>query len=65
MCWVPGLGRPPASKEKEVGLLTKEYHGVKVLGRGKLEKKLTVQANKFSKSAEDAIKAAGGNPEVI
>ena len=49
----------------ESGLLSKELHGVKVLGSGKLEKKLTVQAAKFSKSAEDAIKAAGGTAEVI
>ena len=50
---------------KEVGLVSKEYHGLKVLGNGKLEKKLTVQANKFSKSAEEAIKNAGGSAEVI
>ena len=50
---------------KEVGLLTKEYNGLKILGAGKLEKKLTVQANKFSASAEEAITAAGGKAEVI
>ena len=50
---------------KEAGLVGKEFHGVKVLGKGKLEKKLTVQAAKFSKSAEEAIKAAGGTAEVI
>ena len=50
---------------KEVGLLTKEYDGVKVLGRGKLEKKLTVQAARFSKTAEAAIVDAGGKAEVI
>ena len=50
---------------KEVGLIGKEFHGVKVLGAGKLEKKLTVQAAKFSKSAEEAIKNAGGTAEVI
>ena len=50
---------------KEAGLVGKEYHGVKVLGKGKLEKRLTVQAAKFSKSAEEAIKAAGGTAEVI
>ena len=50
---------------KEVGLVGNEFHGVKVLGKGKLEKKLTVQAAKFSKSAEEAIKAAGGVAEVI
>ena len=50
---------------KEVGLVTKEYNGLKVLGDGKLEKKLTVQANAFSKSAEKAISDAGGKIEVI
>ena len=50
---------------KEVGLIGREFHGVKVLGAGKLEKKLTVQAAKFSKSAEEAIKNAGGSAEVI
>lgn len=50
---------------KEVGLIGREFHGVKVLGAGKLEKKLTVQAAKFSKSAEEAINAAGGKAEVI
>ena len=34
-------------------------------GKGKLEKALTVQASKFSKSALEAIKAAGGTAEVI
>ena len=50
---------------KEVGLLKKEYNGLKVLGNGKLTKKLTVQANAFSKTAEAAINEAGGKIEVI
>lgn len=50
---------------KEVGLLTKEYDGLKVLGNGSLTKALTVQANKFSASAEKAITAVGGKVEVI
>lgn len=50
---------------KEKGLVKKEYDGVKVLGKGKLEKKLTVKANKFSKSAQEAIEAVGGTIEVI
>ena len=42
-------------------------HGlVKVLGRGDLgDRKLTVKAHAFSKSAEEAIRAAGGSVEVI
>ncbi len=39
--------------------------GVKVLGNGTLEKKLSVQANAFSKSAVEAIEKLGGKVEVI
>ena len=39
--------------------------GLKVLGNGEITKKLTVKANKFSKSAEEKINAVGGNVEVI
>jgi large subunit ribosomal protein L15 len=41
-------------------------HGlVKVLGRGELSRKVTVKAHAFSKSAEQAITAAGGSVEVL
>ena len=50
---------------KEAGLVKKEYDGVKILGNGKLSKALTVQANKFSKSAEKAITEAGGKVEAL
>ena len=50
---------------QEKGLVKKDYDGVKVLGNGKLEKNLTVKANKFSKTAEAAITSAGGKIEVI
>ena len=50
----------------EAGLVTlKANGGVKVLGNGTLEKKLTVKANKFSASAKEAIEKAGGTVEVI
>ena len=49
----------------EVGLIKKDCDGVKVLGNGELTKKLTVQAHKFSKSAEDAIAKAGGKVEEL
>ena len=49
----------------EAGLINKDYYLVKILGDGKLEKKLTVQANKFSNSAVAAIEGAGGKTEVI
>ena len=50
---------------KDTGLVKKQYDGVKVLGNGKLEKKLTIQANKFSASALEKIKEAGSKAEVI
>ena len=50
---------------KDTGLLKKQLDGVKVLGNGKLEKKLTIQANKFSTSALEKIKEAGSKAEVI
>jgi len=46
-------------------LIRKVLGGVKVLGDGTLEKKLTVQANKFTGSAVEKIEAAGGSVEVI
>lgn len=49
----------------ETKIITKVLSGVKVLAYGKLEKKLTVKANKFSNSAKEAIEAAGGTVEVI
>ena len=39
--------------------------GVKILGCGTLEKKLTIKAHKFSASASEEIKKAGGTAEVI
>ena len=50
---------------KEVGLVRKEYDGIKILGNGKLNVKLEVSAHKFSKAAEEAIKNAGGTTEVL
>ena len=50
---------------KAAGLVKKHLDGVKVLGDGKLEKKLTVKAEKFSKSAQKAIEEAGGKAEVL
>ena len=48
------------------GVLSKvEDYGVKVLGKGELTKKLTVRANKFTKSAAEAIEKAGGKVEVL
>ena len=49
----------------EEGILKNVYDGVRILGNGELTKKLTVKANGFSKTAENKIKAAGGEVEVI
>ena len=50
---------------KAAGLVKKELDGLKVLGNGKLAKKLTVKAAKFSASAKKAIEEAGGTAEVL
>ena len=49
----------------ETGVIKKIVYGVKVLGDGELQKKITVQAHKFSQSAIEKIEAAGGKAEVI
>lgn len=46
-------------------VVSKVLDGVKILGNGNLEKKLTVKATKFSKSAAEKIEAAGGKVEVV
>ncbi len=47
------------------GIVKKVNDGVKIMGNGELTKKLTVQAAKFTKSAQEKIEAAGGKAEVI
>lgn len=49
----------------EKGIIKNIKDGVKVLGEGELTKALKVRAHKFSKSAEEKIKAAGGTVEVL
>lgn len=49
----------------EEGVLSHLKSGLKVLGRGTIDKNLTVKAHKFSASAKEAIEAAGGKTEVI
>ncbi|NLO48912.1 MAG: 50S ribosomal protein L15 [Clostridiales bacterium] len=48
-----------------IGLLNKCTYGVKILGNGELQKKLTVKASAFSESAKQKIEAAGGKTEVV
>ena len=50
---------------KEMGIIKKELSGLKVLGNGNLEKKLTIKANRFSSKAVSKIEDAGGTAEVI
>ncbi len=50
---------------KEIGLAKGRFDVIKVLGNGDLNKKLSVRAHRFSKSAEEKIAAAGGTVERI
>jgi len=47
------------------GVIKNPLAGIKILGEGELTVKLSVKANKFSKSAAEKIIAAGGQTEVI
>ncbi|TCS79996.1 50S ribosomal protein L15 [Pectinatus cerevisiiphilus] len=49
----------------ESGILKNVHDGIRILGNGEITKKLTVRAQGFTKSAEEKIKAAGGQIEVI
>ena len=63
-CYEDGTEITPELLTKD-GKVKQVMAGVKILGEGNLEKKLTVKANKFSKSAIEKIEAAGGKAEVI
>ena len=47
------------------GIIGKLNDGIVILGTGNLEKKLTVKAKRFTKSATEKIEAVGGKTEVI
>ena len=49
----------------EAGILKNVRDGIRILGNGTLERKLTVIANGFTKTAEEKIIAVGGKVEVI
>jgi len=49
----------------EAGLVKNERDGIKLLGNGQLDKKLSIKVAKASKAAQDAVVAAGGSIEVI
>jgi len=50
---------------KEKGLINGRFDGVKILGDGAVDKKLTVKVNAFSASAKEKIEAAGGTCEIV
>jgi len=50
---------------RKAGLVKGQHDGIKVLGDGKLSKKLTVSATKFSATARKQIEAAGGTCQEI
>ena len=50
---------------RETGLVKNQLDGIKVLGNGTLEKKLTIKANKFSKEAISKIEKSGSKYEVM
>jgi len=50
---------------KNKGLVSNPRDGIKILGNGELEKKLTVQVNQYSKAAIEKIEALGGKAEVV
>ena len=50
---------------KQHGVISKIKDGVKILGNGELERKLTIKATKFTKGAVEKIEATGGKVEVI
>jgi large subunit ribosomal protein L15 len=50
---------------REAGIVKQVRDGIKILGAGDLDKRLTVRAHAFSASARAKIEAAGGSAEVI
>jgi large subunit ribosomal protein L15 len=50
---------------RQAGIVKGRHDGIKVLGNGKLSKKLTVSATKFSETAKASIEAAGGTVQEI
>jgi large subunit ribosomal protein L15 len=46
---------------RQKGLINGKFDGLKILGRGELTRKLTVEADKFSETARQGIEKAGGS----
>ena len=47
------------------GIISKANDGIVIIATGKLEKKLTVKAVRFTKAAKEQIESLGGKTEVI
>jgi large subunit ribosomal protein L15 len=54
-----------AARLKELGVIKKLKHGLKVLGSGELTRAIKVTAKIFSESAKQKIEAAGGTAEIV
>ena len=50
---------------REIGYVKKIHDGLRILGKGELDKKISVRARHFSKSARQKIEASGGFVEVV
>ena len=50
---------------KELGIVKKQLSGIKILGEGTLEKKITIKAHRFTQSALKKIEESGSKAEVI
>ena len=50
---------------QERGIIKKRLSGIKILGNGNLDKKLTIKADRFTSAAVTKIEDAGGKAEVI
>ena len=59
-----GLTKITIAELKAAGIVSGKTL-VKILGKGELKAKVEVEANAFSKTAEEAIKAAGGSVTII
>ena len=63
-CFEEGATVTPVMVQEQ-GLVKKVHSGLRVLGQGKLEKKLTVKAHHFTESARQKIEKMGGSIEVL
>lgn len=50
---------------RQAGLVPKKAQVIKILGQGELSKALTVEAHRFSATAQQKIEAAGGSARVL